>query len=95
MAKRKQSKRQNAARALPLLRALAQQQPDAVCQAEGHIKLVERYSKTYRAVVRYVGQARWSKRNFKRAEEAETYGRKLAARVCATTPAISQEETVE
>jgi len=92
MAKRKQNKRQNMQRALPLLRALAQQEPDAVCQAAGYIKTTTRYERIYRAVVRYVGQARWSKRGFRRAEEADTYSRQLAARVCALTLALSQGE---
>ena len=66
MAKRKK-RRQGTARALPLLRSLAKNAPEMVCQAEGHVKLTMRNGKVYRAVVRYVGKARWSKRAFRRA----------------------------
>jgi hypothetical protein len=74
------------------LRALAQQAPEAVCQAEGHVKLTRAYNKFYRSVLRYVGAPRWSKRAFQRAEEAEIYGRKLSARVCRMA-AISKAAT--
>lgn len=102
MAKRKQNKRQKMLRALPLLRLLGK--PAVVCEAQGHMKLSGRFeAKTYRAVLRFNGEARWSKRDFRRAEAAETYGRKLSARVCrmvslsqaltpALTPALSQGE---
>lgn len=47
----------------------------------GHIKLVTRGGKLYRAVVRDIRQqVRWSRRKFQGAEAADIYGRKLRER---------------